>query len=135
MIIWTSQGRRIEPEYTAPVDVQDWWSAGELVPLELSGTEQGVFVRREGSGPSMTLLHGFPSSSHDWAKIAPGLAEHYTLTMPDLLGFGASSKPRDHRYSLLEQADLDVALWANEGIESPVVVAHDYSLSIAQELL
>jgi len=117
------------------VDVQDWWSGGELVALELSGTEQGVFVRREGSGPSMTLLHGFPSSSQDWAKIAPALAEHYALTMPDLLGFGASTKPREHRYSLLEQADLVEALWVREGIESTVVVAHDYSVSVAQELL
>jgi pimeloyl-ACP methyl ester carboxylesterase len=83
----------------------------------------------------MTLLHGFPSSSHDWAKIAPALAEHYALTMPDLLGFGASHKPREHRYSLLEQADLVEALWAHEGIESTVVVAHDYSVSVAQELL
>src|SRR5262249_24931885 len=96
---------------------------------------QGVFVRREGLGPSMTLLHGFPSSSHDWARVAPALAERYALTMPDLLGFGASSKPREHRYSLLEQADLVEALWVREGIESTVVVAHDYSVSIAQELL
>jgi pimeloyl-ACP methyl ester carboxylesterase len=117
------------------VDVQDWWSGGELVPLELGGTEQGVFVRRDGSGPSMTLLHGFPSSSHDWAKIAPALAERYALTMLDLLGFGASSKPRDHRYSLLEQADLVEALWAREGISATVLVVHDYSVSVAQELL
>ena len=55
--------------------------------------------------------------------------------MPDLLGFGASSKPREHRYSLLEQADLVEALWGHEGIESTVVVAHDYSVSLAQELL
>ena len=118
-----------------PVDVQDWWSGGELVPLELGGTEQGVFVRREGSGPSMTLLHGFPSSWPDWAKIAPALAERYALTMPDLLGFGASTKPHEHRYSLLEQADLVEALWASEGIDSTVVVAHDLTVSVAQELL
>ena len=117
------------------MDVQDWWSGGQLVPLELGGSEQGVFVRREGSGPSMTLLHGFPSSSHDWAKIAPALAERYALAMPDLLGFGASTKPHEHRYSLLEQADLVEALWASEGIKSTVVVAHDYSVSVAQELL
>ena len=55
--------------------------------------------------------------------------------MPYLLGFGASSKPREHRYSLLEQADLVEALWGREGIESTVVVAHDYSVSVAQELL
>jgi pimeloyl-ACP methyl ester carboxylesterase len=117
------------------VNVREWWSGGEVVALELGGAEQGVFVRREGSGPSMTLLHGFPSSSHDWAKVAPSLAEHYALTMPDLLGFGASGKPSDHRYSLLEQADLVAALWVREGIESTVLVAHDYSVSVAQELL
>ena len=117
------------------MDVQDWWSGGELVPLGFGGSEQGVFVRREGSGPSMTLLHGFPGSSHDWAKVAPALAGRYALTLPDLLGFGASSKPREHRYSLLEQADLVEALWASEGIKSTVVVAHDYSVSVAQELL
>ena len=117
------------------MDVQDWWSGGELVRLELGGIERGVFVRREGSGPSMTLLHGFPSSSHDWAKVAPALAGRYALTMPDLLGFGAFTKPLEHRYSLLEQADLVEALWASEGIESTVVVAHDYSVSVAQELL
>ena len=83
----------------------------------------------------MTLLHGFPSSSHDWAKIAPALAERYALTMPDLLGFGASTKPHEHHYSLLEQADLVEALWASEAIKSTVVVAHDYSVSVAQELL
>ena len=117
------------------MDIEAWWSGGELIPLELDGSEQGVFVRRDGAGPSMTLLHGFPSSSHDWAKIAPVLAEHYALTMPDLLGFGASTKPREHRYSLLEQADLVEALWRHKGIESTVVVAHDYSVSVAQELL
>src|ERR1700755_2754836 len=58
-----------------------------------------------------------------------------TRSMPDLLGFGASSKPLEHRYSLLEQADLVEALWLREGIESIVVVAHDYSVSVAQELL
>src|SRR3954451_17508250 len=78
-----SKGARVRREFrnTAPVDLQDWWSGGELVPLELNGTEQGVFIRREGSGPSMTLLHGFPSSSHDWAKVALALAERYALTI------------------------------------------------------
>ena len=97
------------------MDIQKWWSEGEQV--ELSGHR--VWTRRWGSGPPLTLLHGFPSSSHDWAKVAPALAERYALTMPDLLGFGASSKPREHRYSLLEQADLVEALWEREGIESP----------------
>ncbi len=83
----------------------------------------------------MTLLHGFPSSSHDWAKVAPALAGDHALLLPDFLGFGASEKPRDHRYSLHEQTDIVEALWALEGITSTAVVAHDYAVSVAQELL
>ncbi|HEY1451435.1 MAG TPA: alpha/beta hydrolase [Solirubrobacteraceae bacterium] len=115
--------------------IEDWWGAGERVSLALGGTERAVFVARRGSGPSMTLLHGFPSSSHDWAKVAPALAEHHALLMPDFLGFGASEKPAEHEYSLHEQTDLVEALWAREGVEATIVVAHDYAVSVTQELL
>jgi pimeloyl-ACP methyl ester carboxylesterase len=111
--------------------VEQWWSGGERA--RLLGRE--IFVRRRGAGDPMTLLHGFPSSSHDWAKVAPALAERHALLMPDFLGFGASDKPPDHDYSIHEQTDLVEALWAAEGIESTIVVAHDYAVSVAQELL
>lgn len=115
--------------------IRAWWDAGEQVRIELGGLEHGIFVRRMGSGPSLTLLHGFPSSSYDWAKIAPALSERYALLLPDLLGFGASDKPERHDYSMPEQADLVEALWAREGIDRTVVVAHDYSVTVTQELL
>jgi pimeloyl-ACP methyl ester carboxylesterase len=115
--------------------IEDWWAAGERVSLELRGAEREVFVRRLGEGAAMTLLHGFPSSSHDWAKVAPALGERHALLMPDFLGFGASDKPPDHDYSLNEQTDLVEALWAREGVKSTVLVAHDYGVSVAQELL
>jgi pimeloyl-ACP methyl ester carboxylesterase len=115
--------------------VEEWWAAGERMTLTLRGTERSVFVRRLGDGPPLTILHGFPSSSHDWHKVVPALAEHRALLLPDLLGFGASDKPQDHDYSIHEQADLVEALWAGEGISATRVVAHDYSVSVAQELL
>lgn len=105
------------------------------MPVELAGTERRIFVHRAGSGPAMTLLHGFPSSSHDWAKVAPALARTHALLLPDFLGFGASDKPNDHAYSLHEQADIVEAVWAREGVTSTRVVAHDYAVSVAQELL
>ena len=116
-------------------DVRAWWSEGEQLRLPLDGEERTVFRVRRGAGPTMTLLHGFPSSSHDWAKVAPELAARYTLLAPDFLGFGASEKPPEHRYSLREQADLVEALWQAEGVRDTVLVAHDYGVSVAQELL
>jgi pimeloyl-ACP methyl ester carboxylesterase len=115
--------------------IEQWWADGEHVPVTLSGVERDVFVRKLGGGPSMTLLHGFPSSSHDWAKVAPVLAERHSLLMPDFLGFGASAKPSEHDYSLLEQTDLVESIWAHEGIEQTTLVVHDYAVSVAQELL
>jgi pimeloyl-ACP methyl ester carboxylesterase len=116
-------------------DVEEWWAGGEHVPLTLGGAQHAIFVRRLGSGPQMTLLHGFPSSSHDWAKVAPALAQRHALLMCDFLGFGASPKPAEHEYSLHEQADLVQALWAHERVQATVLVAHDYAVSVTQELL
>jgi pimeloyl-ACP methyl ester carboxylesterase len=115
--------------------IEEWWTSGERVPIRLGGVERAIFARRMGSGPTMTMLHGYPSSSYDWAKVAPALAERHCLLLPDFLGFGASEKPADHVYSLHEQADLVEALWALEEITSTVIVAYDYGLSVTQELL
>jgi pimeloyl-ACP methyl ester carboxylesterase len=115
--------------------LEEWWAGGERVRLELDGSQRTVFLRRGGEGPAMTLLHGFPSSSHDWSKVVPSLAESRALLLFDFLGFGASEKPADHDYTLHEQADLVEAVWAHEGVGSTVVVAHDYAVSVTQELL
>lgn len=115
--------------------IDEWWESGERVALSFGGAERSVFVQRLGGGDPMTLVHGFPSSSHDWALVVPALAEGHALLLPDLLGFGASDKPAEHTYSIHEQADLVEALWAAEGITRTRLVAHDYGVSVAQELL
>ena len=48
-----------------------------------------------GSGPPLVLLHGWPQTWYEWRHIAPELARHYTLVMPDLRGLGDSSRPAD----------------------------------------
>jgi pimeloyl-ACP methyl ester carboxylesterase len=116
-------------------DITSWWSEGERLGLRIGDGDRTIFVRRAGEGPAMTLLHGFPSSSHDWAGVFGALAARHALLAPDFLGFGASDKPADHEYSLHEQADLVEALWEHEGVTQTVVVAHDYAVSVTQELL
>lgn len=115
--------------------IEEWWSSGELTKIRLGDSDRTIFVRRMGSGQSITMLHGFPSSSHDWARVAPSLAGDHALLLFDFLGFGASEKPHEHAYSLHEQTDLLEALWALDGIQETVIVAHDYGVSVAQELL
>jgi pimeloyl-ACP methyl ester carboxylesterase/heme-degrading monooxygenase HmoA len=46
-----------------------------------------------GSGDPVILLHGNTSTWYEWRKVMPALAEHYTVIVPDLRGFGDSSRP------------------------------------------
>src|ERR1700761_6981408 len=46
-----------------------------------------------GSGPPVLLLHGYPQSLAMWARVAPKLADRYTVVCADLRGYGDSSKP------------------------------------------
>ncbi len=89
-----------------------------------------------GTEAPLLLIHGFPTSSWDWSAIWPSLGARFSrVAAPDLLGFGYSDKPARHRYSLVEQADICVALLAQLDIPRVHVLAHDYGVSVAQELL
>lgn len=92
-------------------------------------------ARRGGQGPALWLIHGFPTSSRDWRGVWPGLAATHELFALDMLGFGASAKPRGFRYSIAASADQWVALAEATGVREVAVVAHDYGDTVAQELL
>ncbi|HEY7121203.1 MAG TPA: alpha/beta fold hydrolase [Solirubrobacterales bacterium] len=90
---------------------------------------------RDGSGPLLLFLHGFPSSSYDWRPLLELDGEHAALA-PDFLGFGLSEKPRDHDYTLHWQADMVAELVRRHAQSRPVaIVAHDMGTSVATELM
>ncbi len=114
-------------------ELNDWREGGERVPTPLGN----LFVRREVEPrlPVLLLLHGFPSASWDWSPLWDSLAPHFSLVTLDLLGFGDSAKPKGHRYTIAEQAELCEWLLRREGAWDYHVLAHDYGDTVAQELL
>jgi pimeloyl-ACP methyl ester carboxylesterase len=108
-----------------------WQKAGK--PFTHGGYT--LFTQEGGAGPPLVLIHGFPTASWDWAPLWPTLAKRFQLYAMDMLGFGFSSKPRRHPYSIFEQADLYEAYLAARGVEHVHVLAHDYGDTVAQELL
>lgn len=69
----------------------------ELRHIEIHGHRVGY--RSAGSGPVIVLIHGMAGSSATWRFVMPALAERFTVIAPDLVGHGASEKPRGD-YSL-----------------------------------
>ena len=59
-----------------------------------------VFYREAGAAdaPVLLLLHGFPSSSHQFRDLIPLLADKYRLIAPDLPGFGFTEVPAERHY-------------------------------------
>lgn len=96
-----------------------WWSSGE----------------NDETKPWLLLIHGYPTSSWDWTGMWEGLAARFRLVALDMLGFGLSDKPRAHRYRIAGQADLQEALLAHLAIPEAHVFAHDYGVTVVQELL
>jgi len=91
-----------------------------------------------GSGPPLLMLHGHPQTSALWHKVAPTLAEHRTLVLADLRGYGDSSKPPglpDHaNYAKRTMARDQVRLMCSLGFDRFDVLAHDRGARVAHRL-
>src|SRR5215217_6850669 len=83
-----------------------------------------------GEGPPVVLVHGTPFSSYVWRGIAPGLAENYRVHVFDLLGYGASEKHEGQDVSIYAQGKLLARLLNHWGLESPMIVGHDFGGAI-----
>jgi len=112
----------------------DSWRA-QSHPIESDGLQVAAYDLGSPDGRPITFLHGYPSSSHDIEPAARLLDDTWRVLAVDFPGFGASAKPRDHRYSTHAAADAVERLWDSAGVESTVLVAHDYGASVGQELL
>ena len=92
-------------------------------------SEAVINLRHAGSGPPVLLLHGHPQTHAMWHKVAPRLAETYSVVCADLRGYGDSSKPptaEDHApYSKRAMARDMVEVMQALGFERFAVVGHD----------
>lgn len=92
-------------------------------------SESVINLRHGGNGPPVLLLHGHPQTHVMWHRVAPRLAETYTIVCADLRGYGDSSKPpttEDHSpYSKRAMARDMVEVMRQLGFERFAVVGHD----------
>ena len=81
--------------------------------------------------PTLLLLHGFPSTAHDWRHVVPFFKDRgYGLVVPDLLGHGDTAKPIDPALYVSSAMSKDfVDILDAEHVEKAIVVGHDWCVS------
>jgi pimeloyl-ACP methyl ester carboxylesterase len=120
---------------TLPEQLTEWRAPGAT----FSHHDHEIFWRRGGrggAGETLLLIHGFPTSSFDWQPLWARLCERFALVVAaDMIGFGWSDKPARYDYRIADQADLQESLLRSLGVTHCHVLAHDYGVTVTQELL
>src|ERR1700693_1406397 len=92
-----------------------------------------------GRGPPLLLVDGHPQTHAMWRKVAPRLARDFTVVVPDLRGYGDSSKPPAGAdftaYSKLALALDQVETMASLGFDRFAVAGHDRGARVTHRLL
>ena len=106
------------------------------VQRQVNGVQ--IAFRVGGHVPGLLLIHGHPQTHVIWHKVAGQLAEHFTVVVADLRGYGDSEKPEavaDHsNYSKREMARDSLRLMSSLGFEQFSVLAHDRGARVAHRL-
>jgi haloacetate dehalogenase len=101
-------------------------------------TGVSIAAVKGGSGPALLLLHGHPQTHAIWHRVAPVLAQHFTVVAADLRGYGDSSKPQGepghHNYAKRVMARDQVVLMRKLGFDQFRVMAHDRGARVAHRM-
>jgi pimeloyl-ACP methyl ester carboxylesterase len=120
----------------APVDLAGAWSRRGRIRT-LAGHDVFTLDVPASAGeqaPPLLVLHGFPSSSYDFAAVLGALAGERRVLLFDMVGYGFSAKP-DLAYTMALQADVAAAYVAELGIDELALLSHDMGDTVGGELL
>jgi pimeloyl-ACP methyl ester carboxylesterase len=102
--------------------------------VAIYGLKSGA-ANANASRPALLLLHGFPQSRHIWHRVAPQLLGQYTLVIPDLRGYGESSKPASvEAYAKSAMARDFISVMDQLGHKTFYVCAHDRGARVAHKM-
>ena len=120
---WTNEG------------IAAWEARGTRLPI---GGNDVFYVDAPATGTEdrepLLVIHGFPTSSYDYAEVLPALAARRRVVLMDMIGCGFSSKP-DAPYTIALQADVVEGVVAAAGLTRFALLTHDMGDTVGGELL
>jgi haloacetate dehalogenase len=107
-------------------------------PTRITTSQTAINALIGGKGPPLLLLHGWPQNLNEWHRVAPPLAEHFTVVATDLRGYGQSGKPADGEnhagHSKRAMAADQVEVMRHFGFDRFQVVGHDRGGRVAHRM-
>jgi pimeloyl-ACP methyl ester carboxylesterase len=129
----------------APAAAVDWCEAGDYfswgstLPENADHGALNIFHMCQGNpdNPAVLMIHGYPTSSLDWAALAADLSQDHYVCALDTPGYGFSDKPRGwYKYSIFDDARLvDTYICDIAGLEDFALMTHDKGDSVGLALL
>src|SRR5689334_1861175 len=111
-------------------DGRDWPHREASRFIEAAGLRWHVQIM--GQGPVALLLHGTGASTHSFRDLAPLLARHFTVVIPDLPGHGFTATPETSAGFTLPQVSSGVAaLLTTLGLRPVIALGHSAGAAIA----
>lgn len=114
-------------------DGHDWPNRAHSRFVEAGGLRWHVQIL--GSGPVLLLIHGTGAATHSWREMAPRLAEHFTVVLPDLPGHGFTTLPARAQLSLPGMAGALTALLHRLDLYPAFIVGHSAGAAIGLRLI
>ena len=119
-------------------DSSDWFAGFSAADHHIGDVTIHARFGGRADAPPLVLLHGFPQNHTMWQRVAQQLAPHFRLVLPDLRGYGDSSKPPGApghvNYSKRTMAGDIAELMGALGHDRYAVCGHDRGGRVAHRL-
>lgn len=122
--------------YRFPMAIFNWQNRRALksagfTQVQVASAAGKQFVWEKGNGPVLILLHGAGDHAGSWSKVAPELAAHYRVIVPDLAGHG-ESEPLVGTLPIGTMLDgLDAVIAAKGGNERVIIAGNSLGAWLA----
>jgi len=113
------------------VDHETWSDEQETAVVDVDGHDLEMAYRDEGEGAPVVFVHGIPTWSYLWRRISPHLESEVRTIVPDLVGYGGSSRGEGFDRSIRVQEQALADLIDGLDLETVSLVAHDIGGGVA----
>ena len=146
LIVYEEGNQRFEADFS--YNLKKWQEKGSYLTYKnmfklfyIYENLNRIPVTNEQRSPALLFLHGYPSSSFDYHKLWNQFRDENNrmkfneLITFDYLGYGLSEKPANYEYSIFDMADMVDRVLLHFNIQSVIIIAHDISDTVLQEVI